>query len=365
MRDAASSVVLVLSAFLSLDPVPAAAQASCEDQSANKRGGWVQGTDAGGAGSPATARNKARITPILDEIAALVKAAYPDPVGSQGKIYRNYGLESFAGGNVATYEMTANFKGYGCDKRKNPAGDVTMHTETATWLYIQVNSFWTGNSKIEYPQHFLSSDGEQNLYTVQPARVLRTPSPSDPGRRAIDATVPASIAAFPNFIHEGQYDSSERSYRNREVAQVVFITPDGKPPYDPVTIGEFLDINEARLKAFIRANEQYGGMEGYQQLLTRIPALRQQYAARLGETAYIRGFTWSESQLGETQPFTTGEQGYMIARRSNRFTGTDPYRPRFITVFWRWQPEYPYSVRVHEAIRDKLDFAKLAALLTK
>lgn len=337
---------------------------ACDDEAALRRGGWVQGGDAGGAGNAATSRYKAQIVPLLDEVAGLVRAAYPEPVGSQGKWSRGFGLESFADDQLATYELVVNFKGYGCDRSRNPAGEVTQHSETATWLYIQFNSFWSGNSRFDYPQHFLSPEDHENLYTIQPQRVLRTPAPGDATRRRIDASLPDSILAHPNFTHEGDYDSWEKSYLTREVSQVVFLTPDGGLPYDPVTIGEFLDVNEARLRATIARLTEYDDPEIFTALLDRVGEHRRRLAGRLQETAHIRSFSWNESDLSGTEPFVGPENGYMLARRSARHASAgEPWRPRFITVFWRWQPEVPYSVRVHEAIRDRLDFARLAALV--
>ncbi len=341
---------------------PAVAQ-TCEEQAVGKVGGWIAGTDAGGSGSPATAANKARVNTVLDQIAAVVKRAYPEPTGSQGKLYRNYSLEPFAGGDLATYELVANFKGYGCDKRTDPNGQITMYGETATWLYVQVNSFWGGNSRFEYPQNFLGGEG-QNLYSLQPARVVRAPQPGYPGRKPLAATLTARVDGHPSFIHEGEYDSTDYSYNRREVSQIVFLTPDGRPPYDPVTIGEFLDVNAVRLEAYVRENEQYGDVDYYRGLLERVAALRQRYGGRLSETAYIKSFSWSESELAQPDPFVGPDQGYMLARRSARYAGGgDMASPRFITVFWRWQPEAPYSVRMHEALRSNLDFAALKALL--
>ncbi len=344
---------------------PASAQGACAAEAANQRGGWVQREDAGGNGSPVTARNRAAARAVLDRIGALVKAAYPDPVGSQGRMRRNWGLESFAGGDAATYELTASFMGYGCDRRTNPQGVVTPHTETATWLYVQVNSFWPGPSNLETRQFFLSPQDEQGLLTLPPARVLRTPAPTDAGRKRIDASVPAGTDGWPTFVHEGAYDSYEASYNTREVAFVIFITPDGQLPYDAVTIGEFLDINEARLRRYIQANREFG-VEAEERLLARIPALRTKYAGALAQPAYVGSATWNESDLRRDEPFVAPEQGYRLVRRSNRYTtGSNVHAPRFITVFWRWQPEVGYSVRAHEAIRDRLDFAALAALLEK
>ncbi len=350
---------VVLGLFLM--PLAAGAQ-PCEERAAAQPGGWIQGDDTGGSGSPVTARHREQIRSILDELAALVRAAYPEPAGSQGKITGNWGLEPVSEG-LAAYELVANFKGYGCDRRTNPDGVVYLYGETATWLYIQINGIWPGPTTFEYPQHFLAPDNPEGLVTLRPARVLRTPR--DPGRKAIDATLPASILAFPNLTFEGEYDSTDYSYNRREVSQVVFVTPDGRPPYDPLTIGEFLDLNEARLKAYIAENAQYGGVDYHQELLAGLPALRQRLASRLGETAHLKSFSWSESELAAAAPFADAATGYMVARRSARYAAGagDPYRPRFITVIWRWQPEAPYSVRVHQALRDGLDFTRLQAML--
>ncbi len=356
---------LALALALLTAPVPAAAQ-SCDEQAASRGGGWIRGDDAGGKGSPVTSRHRAQITPILDTLAELVRRAYPEPVGSQGKVYRNYGLEPFAGDGLATYELVANVKGYSCDRSRDPAGVVSLQSETGSWLYLQVNSFWSGSSKFETPQYFLSSEDHQGIYALAPARVLRTPSPADRDRRRIDASLPAGLAAYPSFIQEGQYDSTPYSYNRREVSVVVFLTPDRRPPYEPVTVGEFLDLNERRLAAYVRENEQWGGMESYRELLERIPGLRQRFASRLDEPAHIRGASWSESELANPQPFADAESGHLVARRAVRWAdGNDPYQPRFITVFWRYQPEYAYSVALHEAIKSGLDFAALDALLAR
>ncbi len=340
---------------------PALAQ-SCEERAEMHPGGWIRGDDAGGGGSAATARNKAQIAALLDRIATIVRQAIPEPLGSQGKLYRNYGLASFAGAEDATYELVANFKGYGCDRRTELEGAIVQYGETATWLYVQVNSFWSA-TQFETPQFFLSPDHE-GVLTLVPRQVLRTPQPGYPGRKKLGPTLPERFAAYPSFTFEQEYDSTDYSYNRREVLQVVFLTPDGGLPYAPLSIGEFLDVNESRLRRYIEQNREYGPVDHHQTLLERVPRLRQQLAPRLSQPAYIRAASWSEDWLTEANPFVDAATGYALVRRSsNLLGGSGSWQPRFIALSWRWQPEAPYSVRVHEAIGRGLDLEALRSLL--
>lgn len=334
----------------------------CDEQAAVMAGGWTASADAGiGYGwHPLTKRYQKQIAPVLDGIAALVRNAYPDPVGSQGKYYRNYTVEG-GGPNDATYELTVNFRGYGCDR----AGQIKPLTETATWLYVQVNAVALGNIAFETRQHFLSAPEDLGLLTLPPSRVLRTPSPRDTERKPIDSTLPPSMQAFPNFTHEGEYDSTPYSYNTRTVSQVVFLTPDDTLPYDPVSIGEFLDLNEKLIRAQMAADD--GTLaEFHRRLLARVAAVRQRYAGQLADPAYIASRHWGERALDEDRPFVGRDSGYLLARRSGRFgSPAAGYQPRFMVVAWRWQPEVPYSVRVHEALKNNLDFAALKAQLKR
>ena len=342
----------------------AAAAQPCEERAAGSVGGWIEGTDTGGSGSPATARNKAAIRDVQDRIAALVRQAYPAPTGSQGKLSRDFGVEPFGGADDATYGVTAQFKGYGCDRRQNPEGEVHLYGETATWLRIQVNSFWPGDSRVETPQFFLSTQDHEGLVTLTPRSVLRTPQPGHPDRKPIADRLPAAFDAYPHFTFEQAYDSTDYSYNRRVVYQVVFVTPDGALPYVPVTIGEFLDVNEQRLRRYIDENRQYYEMDAYEELLARIPVLRQRYGARLGDTAHLRDPSWSEDRLKDADPFVDAKSGHMVARRSGHLlAGGGSWKPRFMTLVWSWQPESDYSVRVHRALSSGLDLEALRALL--
>lgn len=349
-------MVMALSAALLSQP----AERPCDAEAASYAGGWVEGADAGvGFGwHPLTKQHQRQIRSVLDGFAAVMKAAYPAPVGSQGKHYRNYTVESIVGSpRDATYGVTVNFKGYGC----NQSGVVAQYGETATWAYVQANGVALGNIAFETRQHFLSAGDDLGIYTIPPARVLRTPSPQDGHRKPIDASLPASITALPHFTYEGEYDSTPVSYNTRTVSHVIFVTPDGGVPYDPVSIGEFLDVNETLLRVLVAEDST---LDFYQRLLARVAVLRQRYAARLGEPAYIARRHWGERALDEDEPFVAAGNGYLLCRPSSRYaSAANNYLPRFLVVAWQWQPEVPYSARVHNALKAGLDVAALKAAL--
>lgn len=337
---------------------------ACDDSVSVMKGNWITAADAGVSGGSLTAKYKSDIIPIIDSFAFELKRAYPLPIGAQGKWNRNYWLESFTKNNSATYQLSANFRGYSCKQEKKLDGEIIVMTETATLMFIQANSVWaTGN--FEASQNFLSPKDNDGIFTIPPRQVLRTPQKEFPLRKKIDASLPANLAAFPHFTFEGDYNAWDVSYRTRVVMQMVFITPDNKLPYDAISIGEFLTINENRLTKYIRENENDdNNLESEKVLLNRIPDLRLQYVNRLLDDAYITNARWDVNTLADCEIFVHPSTGYMLCRRSSRyFPEKENYRPAFITVIWRWQPEVPYSVKVNEGIKNNFDFNALKKLL--
>jgi hypothetical protein len=317
---------------------------------------------------PLTRKYHKQITPILRELEQRVKAAVV-PMGSLGKSTLILNHDPYAKDRPrhdATYQYRAHFLQYQCSFRNREEGDIVLVDETGTWFHIDVNSA-ANIPGFERGQFFLSGQDAQGLYTLMPPRVF--------GRGVDPAQQDHEIALHGRLSH---YKTFHQVFGGAgfysPALSVVFITPDDGLPYDPVGIGEFLDINERRLNAYVERELRYqtdpGNRERFLKknngYLQRIQVLRRAYADRLKQPAYIKVSDWDEHQLLDVDPFEPAGHGFLVVRRSARyFSNKDNYRPKFFTVWWQWEPAGRFSRHVHESVLLNLDLEALKNMLSK
>lgn len=309
---------------------------------------------------PATLKNKAAISTVLDSIASVFIQSNPQPVGSYAKWYKYFTTDwdSVTSPDLSftNYQFISLFLPYICEK-----GVVKPFSLTDTWLYVHVNGFWPSGHTL---QHEINERLGENLYTLPPQR--------------------GSLGGYPVFepVPKGEKDDPWLIFYS------VLIHRPGQLPYVPLTKREFFQINrrliagmEKEYQAGVARQRKNMGEDWYRERTEKIKEqfdgirnnldqLEKLYAGEMDQPAILRTWEWTIRNLEIANPaqknlFTTANRGYQLVRSNPGYM--DPrqpkWKPQFMWVEWYKVVSKPNSLAMDKAMHEKVDFTRLGALL--
>lgn len=312
--------------------------------------------------NPVTLKNLPAILSTIDSIGALFIKYNPHPVGSEVRWYASVGTlaDSLTCPDpaFADYMYNAGFFPYYC------SGTIPKtESETKTWIYLSINSYWSSGSTA---QHQLNALPGIQWFTLPPQR--------------------GSLGGYPVFepIPIGEVDEP------RVLFYSVLIHHPGTFPYLPVTKGEFFEAN--RLLIERTEKEDLDGL-GYQRrnmgeewykeqtervrdlylmMRKKLTQLIQIYQKELQQPAILRTWEWTIRSLEIANPdqknlFTTANRGYQLVKANQNYMDQSQakWKPQFMWVQWSKDLASRNSFELDKIMHEKFDFNALGNLLAQ
>lgn len=316
LAKALSSLVLV--SLLAWQAV--IAQQPCNDDLVmNTNGAWKKLSDATMKSGPDRAQAIARI----DRFGQLLRAAYPEPRGTEAGWYRSMINNPLVKDGPVPYQLTGMFLQYFCNTNVTPTR-LERGGETGTWFYVYANHF---NWFADYNMFFTVSGNPVFLLTRK-------------------------VGAFKGYpLYEGIHNQNSNTGIN--YSRAIIMTRPGQSPYVPVTRRQFL-------KAYLEHNEirKTQQVAAFEKTYATDQRRREDAVRRVGKSfdddmqpARDLLSTLSEEAAGQPaildkgqyggdfESFTTEEQGGRMLVRLNPayFDAKLPRSvPQFLIVYWRW-----------------------------
>jgi hypothetical protein len=302
----------------------------------NINGKWAKST-----GSNSYRAKSPQVVMRVENILQLLKAAYPEPKGTEAHWDSEQGRhESLVQNGPIAYDFMASFKKYYCqliigsksNNYKSSYGNKHfLSDETGTWFYVWANR----------PGWFASEDGEFKIESKQV--YMLTPKMGE-------------INGFQ--VYAGRDGDTPNQF-----SRTILITRPGQSPFIPVTRKQFL-------QAFLKEKEadfqrQNGAIpEDYykKEIKTAQNYLTNSSEEELNMPAYHEGPTHSF----DFKKFADENKGYMMVQVNESYFNKKlpTYMPQFLVAYWRWESNKS-SLYLAEQIEKNFDFKALQQMLDK